>query len=107
MDGRVRFGENLLRAIARSYRNRISGGTWDAADRSTLVYRLAWAIYCGRHDKPMGERGFVPPWVADLRLAEKYGAHNLGVDFSKYLWWRRALLLNEAENRSYQFEDKK
>jgi hypothetical protein len=68
---------------------------------------LAWAIYCDRNNKPRSNIGFVPHWAADLRLAEKFGAAALGIDLKKYVWWRRALILNEADGRSYDFEPKR
>lgn len=51
--------------------------------------------------------GFLPSWVGELVIAETYGAEAVGVDFQSYVWYRRALIWNEAQNKSYQFEEKK
>lgn len=47
----------------------------------------------------------MPWWVAELRIAEKFPNYP-GVNWSKYVWKQRALLLMEAEGRAYDFDPK-
>jgi len=77
-------------------------------DRETLIYKMAFAIYSDRKDQPWQETGgFMPWWTADLQLAEIYSPESVGVNFKKWVWWRRALTYLEAKNHSYKFESKK
>lgn len=62
-------------------------------------------MYCGRKGQKAGPVGYVPWWVARLRVAEKWPVYP-GVNWSKAIWERRALLLLEAESHSYDFEPK-
>lgn len=73
-----------------------------------MVWQMAYAIYCDRHDQVwQGNGGFMPSWASDLELAELYGPTEIGINFHKYVWWRRALLYLEAKAKSYKFETKK
>ena len=75
---------------------------YDDRDSRSLVYRLAYALYCSRKSQPDWGRGYIPRWYEQLKLSEKYHAPaGFGVDFDSYVWCVRGQLAARAESLSY------
>jgi hypothetical protein len=94
--------------LSLSWKIRYYPGEFSMIQTDTLIYRMAFAIHCEKKGVDWSEAGgFLPWWVGDLRLAEVYSPESVGVDFSKWIWYRRAITYAEAQNRATDFEEKK
>jgi hypothetical protein len=94
--------------IARSYCCRLFPGEFSLVDNTTLLHRMALAIYFDR--KGIARDGntiaYLPWWVGELEMADQYGAQNTELPLRKHVWYRRAMTYRSATIYSYQFETK-